>query len=278
MTRRHDGSGSVAGRVRVCHRVIESSWHRGCLVVGVLWPRRQCSHSLPAPSASTTTTPAPRPPRSSPSIGSSSNPRRGRAIPRGPVDDTNLGKYLFEVIDRASNRVVYSRGFASIFGEWEMTGEARTATRTFHESLRFPMPSTPVQVVVKKRDGTERVSRSVVHDRRSGRRLHRPRGAGDAWPRRRAAEERRPGHEGRSPRFSVTAIPPPSGRSSRRTRAGWWRSCSRSSRSSRARPTSTSGASARRRPSPASRVHRQAATDARRWARPTTRSVPSATC
>ncbi len=72
--------------------------------------------------------------------------------PSRPVDDTNLGKYLFEVIDRASNRVVYSRGFASIFGEWEGTGEAKTSARTFHESLRFPMPSAPVQVVVKKRD------------------------------------------------------------------------------------------------------------------------------
>ena len=72
--------------------------------------------------------------------------------PARAIDDTNLGKYLFEVVDRATNRVVYSRGFASIFGEWETTGEARTATRTFHESLRFPMPAAPVQVVLKKRD------------------------------------------------------------------------------------------------------------------------------
>ncbi len=28
------------------------------------------------------------------------------------VDDTNLGKYLFEVIDRGTNTVIYSRGFA----------------------------------------------------------------------------------------------------------------------------------------------------------------------
>jgi IgA peptidase M64/peptidase M64-like protein len=68
------------------------------------------------------------------------------------TDETNLGKYLFEVIDRKTNRVVYSRGFASIFGEWETTTEAREETRTFHESLRFPTPAAPVQVVVKKRD------------------------------------------------------------------------------------------------------------------------------
>ena len=42
------------------------------------------------------------------------------------IDGTNLGKYRFEVIDRASNRVLYSRGFASIYGEWETTPEFRT--------------------------------------------------------------------------------------------------------------------------------------------------------
>jgi IgA Peptidase M64/Peptidase M64 N-terminus len=72
--------------------------------------------------------------------------------PQRPIDDTNFGKYYFEVIDRASNRVLYSRGFASIFGEWETTGEARHQSRTFQESLRFPVPAAPVQIVVKKRD------------------------------------------------------------------------------------------------------------------------------
>jgi hypothetical protein len=67
------------------------------------------------------------------------------------LDPTNLGKYFFEVIDRATNRTVYSRGFASICGEWETTPEARQLRRAFHESLRFPSPPAPVQVVVKKR-------------------------------------------------------------------------------------------------------------------------------
>lgn len=68
------------------------------------------------------------------------------------VDDTNLGKYLFEVVDPATNRIIYSRGFASIYGEWETTGEARRRYGTFHESLRFPWPVHPVQVVLRKRD------------------------------------------------------------------------------------------------------------------------------
>jgi len=68
------------------------------------------------------------------------------------IDDTNLGKYFFEVRDQKTKRVLYSRGFASIFGEWETTDEAAAMMRTFSESLRFPSPSTPVDIVLKKRD------------------------------------------------------------------------------------------------------------------------------
>jgi len=72
--------------------------------------------------------------------------------PARPLDDTNLGKYFFEVIDRKSNRILYSRGFSSVYGEWETTPEAAERYRTFSESLRFPSPAWPVQIVVKKRD------------------------------------------------------------------------------------------------------------------------------
>jgi hypothetical protein len=68
------------------------------------------------------------------------------------MDYLNLGKYLFEVVDRRTNRVLYSRGFASIYGEWETTAESREVYRSFHESLRFPWPKAPVQVVLKTRD------------------------------------------------------------------------------------------------------------------------------
>ena len=67
------------------------------------------------------------------------------------LDPTNLGKYFFEVIDRETNVPVYSRGFASVYGEWETTPEAKQLWRTFHESLRFPWPKKPVQVSLKKR-------------------------------------------------------------------------------------------------------------------------------
>ena len=72
--------------------------------------------------------------------------------PSQAIDSSNLGKYLFEVRDAKTKQLLYSRGFASIYGEWETTDEAKTIKRTFQESLRFPAPTAPVSIVLKKRD------------------------------------------------------------------------------------------------------------------------------
>jgi hypothetical protein len=72
--------------------------------------------------------------------------------PARPLDATNRGKYFFEVADAASGGLLYSRGFSSIYGEWETTAEAKDVNRTFSESLRFPAPDRAVRIVVKKRD------------------------------------------------------------------------------------------------------------------------------
>lgn len=72
--------------------------------------------------------------------------------PSQAIDSSNLGKYFFEVRDAKTKQLLYSRGFASIYGEWETTDEAKTIKRTFQESLRFPAPTVPVSIVLKKRD------------------------------------------------------------------------------------------------------------------------------
>lgn len=72
--------------------------------------------------------------------------------PAKSIDDTNLGKYFFEVRDQKTQRVLFSRGFASVYGEWETTEEAQKIKRTFSESLRFPAPAEAAEIVLKKRD------------------------------------------------------------------------------------------------------------------------------
>ncbi|MGC8864722.1 MAG: IgA Peptidase M64 [Bacteroidales bacterium] len=66
------------------------------------------------------------------------------------LDELPLGPYFFEVEDAASGRLIFSRGFASIFGEWQSTPEA-VNYGTFHESVRFPWPKKPVVVYISKR-------------------------------------------------------------------------------------------------------------------------------
>jgi hypothetical protein len=77
--------------------------------------------------------------------------------PSQSIDETNMGNYLFEVRDQKSNRLLYSRGFSSIYAEWKTTDEAKSMRRTFSESLRFPAPDAPVNVVLKgRKEGTFR--------------------------------------------------------------------------------------------------------------------------
>jgi hypothetical protein len=68
------------------------------------------------------------------------------------IDDSNLGSNLFEVRDATSNALLYSRGFATVFGEWQDSEEAGKLERGFQESLRFPKPDKPFLLRILKRD------------------------------------------------------------------------------------------------------------------------------
>jgi hypothetical protein len=68
------------------------------------------------------------------------------------VDNLNLGPYFYEVIDKESGILLYSRGFASVFGEWQSIPEASEVWGTYHESVRLPWPKKPVTIILKKRD------------------------------------------------------------------------------------------------------------------------------
>jgi hypothetical protein len=80
--------------------------------------------------------------------------------PARAIDNSNRGQSFFEVVDPKTNKVMYSRGFSTLFGEWRTTEEAQRMSRGFQESLRFPLPSAPVRVRVLERD--ERNAFSVV--------------------------------------------------------------------------------------------------------------------
>lgn len=83
------------------------------------------------------------------------------------IDEMELGLYRFEVIDIESEQIIYAYAFASIFGEWQTTGEATDGVwRTIHESQRFPEPKQPFRLVLKKRNpnGTYNTIYNAEHD------------------------------------------------------------------------------------------------------------------
>jgi len=67
------------------------------------------------------------------------------------VDPFNLGSFHFEVFDLKTNTLIYSRGYSSLFREWQDTPEAKTIARSFYESVVFPFPKNKVKVVVSSR-------------------------------------------------------------------------------------------------------------------------------
>jgi hypothetical protein len=73
------------------------------------------------------------------------------------IDSTNRGNNLVEVVDAKSGKLLYSRGFSTVFAEWRSTEEAAHAQRGFQESVRFPRPEQPVKVRILKRDDSNRL-------------------------------------------------------------------------------------------------------------------------
>jgi hypothetical protein len=69
------------------------------------------------------------------------------------VDTLNLGEYIFRVTDVATNALIYSHGYSTIFNEWQTTDEAVGGIyRTFHETVRFPYPVRKIQLTISRRD------------------------------------------------------------------------------------------------------------------------------
>ncbi|HUX06997.1 MAG TPA: peptidase M64 N-terminal domain-containing protein, partial [Acidobacteriota bacterium] len=68
------------------------------------------------------------------------------------IDTLNRGFFLYSVYDNESGKLIYSRGFSSVFGEWLTTDEAKQRKRSIGETARMPRPRKAVDLAVSKRD------------------------------------------------------------------------------------------------------------------------------
>jgi hypothetical protein len=68
------------------------------------------------------------------------------------IDPFDYGGYFVYVRDQATGRLLYSRGFNTLFEEWRTTEQARTQTQSWANSISVPFPRRTVTVEIAGRN------------------------------------------------------------------------------------------------------------------------------
>jgi len=67
-------------------------------------------------------------------------------------DSLNLGNYRYNLYDSATNKLLYTKGFNSLFEEWQATPEAKTLQKSFYQVNIMPFPKIVVKYELQKRN------------------------------------------------------------------------------------------------------------------------------
>ncbi|MCD4746052.1 MAG: IgA Peptidase M64 [Bacteroidales bacterium] len=62
------------------------------------------------------------------------------------IDTFNYGKYYFKVYDSKTDSLIYSRGYSTLFGEWQTTDEAKITSKSFSETIVMPYPKENIRI------------------------------------------------------------------------------------------------------------------------------------
>lgn len=68
------------------------------------------------------------------------------------IDPFNFGNYKYEVYDKETGKLIFSRGYSTLFAEWLTTPEAKKISRAFSETVVFPYPKKEVILKLYSRD------------------------------------------------------------------------------------------------------------------------------
>ncbi len=69
------------------------------------------------------------------------------------IDYFNNGYYYIKIYDVASNKLIYSRGYSTIFGEYQTTDPALNGIqKSFHETVLIPYPKRKILMMLEARD------------------------------------------------------------------------------------------------------------------------------
>ncbi|MCK5729997.1 MAG: peptidase M64 [Draconibacterium sp.] len=64
------------------------------------------------------------------------------------TDPFNYGTYRFRVFDLKSDSLIFSKGFSTLFQEWQTTAEAKEINKTFYQAAIFPFPKKEIRLEI----------------------------------------------------------------------------------------------------------------------------------
>ncbi len=69
------------------------------------------------------------------------------------IDSLDRGGHYVRVYDADTQKLLFSRGYCTLFNEWKTTEQAQEKhMHSMHETVRFPFPRKPVHLVIEARD------------------------------------------------------------------------------------------------------------------------------
>ena len=68
------------------------------------------------------------------------------------VDTLEFGNYIVKVYEAGMSKLLLSKGYQNLFGEWQTTPEAEMLTKSFEESVIVPFPKVKVDMVLSYRN------------------------------------------------------------------------------------------------------------------------------
>ncbi|MGB8490864.1 MAG: M64 family metallopeptidase [Bacteroidales bacterium] len=68
------------------------------------------------------------------------------------IDPFDYGNFRYEVYDSSGQKLIYSKGFCTLFQEWQTTDEARKTDRSFYEVATMPFPREKVKFILSMRE------------------------------------------------------------------------------------------------------------------------------
>lgn len=80
------------------------------------------------------------------------------------TDSSGYGNQLFKIIDKASGKTIYTRGFCTLFNEWQTTEEARYIRKAMPESVVFPYPKNSVRIELYARNRQGILEKKIEQD------------------------------------------------------------------------------------------------------------------